>query len=262
MSSRTSSPSDRDIDGTAGSSANSAGWHASCRDRRRSACARARMATRRATPCSHGPSRPGSRIDPARRTSTRKVAWNASSTSCPSRKIRRQTPSTIGPCSATRAANAASSRSLANRSSNRPSSRPATGPESKSCPIDCITAICRTAMGSPPRPRRSAPPTMTYCPGNSSLFPFFGGPRLADRVRVRQHRSAKRGRLDSTVLGAVASLRRRPPARALRANGTQFGRGLHPRLLTAGRPARRSAPSRWPRRGPGRLVGERGPMGG
>ena len=55
-----------------------------------------------------GPSRSGRRIDPARRASTRKTAWKASSAACSSPSRWRQTPSTIGPCRATRTAKAAS----------------------------------------------------------------------------------------------------------------------------------------------------------
>ena len=61
------------------------------------ASARARVATRCATPWIHGPTRSAPRIVRARRTRTRKVAWKASSTSRSSRRIRRQTPRTIGP---------------------------------------------------------------------------------------------------------------------------------------------------------------------
>ena len=70
------------------------------RTHRRAAPALARTATRWATPCSQGPTSSPLRIAPALRTSTKNVAWNASSTSCSSRSTRRQTPRTIGPCRA------------------------------------------------------------------------------------------------------------------------------------------------------------------
>ena len=53
---------------------------------RRDRSSRARLATRRATPNSQGASRSRSRIEPARRTRTRNVAWKASSTSSGSRQ--------------------------------------------------------------------------------------------------------------------------------------------------------------------------------
>ena len=55
----------------------------------------------------------------------RNVAWNASSASACSRTKPRQTQRTIGPCRATSAANASSSRSFANRSSSEASESPA-----------------------------------------------------------------------------------------------------------------------------------------
>ena len=84
------------------------------------AAARARRAMRRATPCSHGPNDSRRRIAPARRTSTRKVAWKESSAAWTSRRIRRQTASTIGPCRVIRTSNAAPAAApdARNRSSN------------------------------------------------------------------------------------------------------------------------------------------------
>src|SRR5262249_37336196 len=56
------------------------------------------------------------------RASVRKVAWNASSASCSCRSSRRRRPRTIGPCTSTSLANAASSPWRANLSSNCASS--------------------------------------------------------------------------------------------------------------------------------------------
>ena len=68
---------------------------------------RASSATRWATPWSQGPTDSRFRTEPALRASSRKVTWNASSAACGSRRMRRQTPSTIGPCRPTRSRNAA-----------------------------------------------------------------------------------------------------------------------------------------------------------
>src|SRR5262249_21890034 len=65
----------------------------------------------------------------------RNVVWNASSASCGSLTRCLQTPSTIGPCRATRAAKAISLSELpclVNRSRSCPSDRPVTVPEPKS----------------------------------------------------------------------------------------------------------------------------------
>ena len=89
------------------------------RARRRREFILARAATRVATPYSQRPTEPSTRIEPACRTNTRNVAWNASSASCESASMRRQTPSTIGPCRSTSIANASSapaSRWATNRS--------------------------------------------------------------------------------------------------------------------------------------------------
>src|SRR5205814_352523 len=68
------------------------------------------QAIRCATPYSQGPSEPGARTrsDPARRTSTRKVAWKASSAAWASPSTCRQTVRTIAPWPASVVATAAS----------------------------------------------------------------------------------------------------------------------------------------------------------
>ena len=71
-------------------------------------------AVRRATPCSQSPRTARVRSEAALRTRTKKMAWNASSASSALPRIRRQTPSTIGPCRRTSAVNAVSSRPARN----------------------------------------------------------------------------------------------------------------------------------------------------
>ena len=78
---------------------------------------------------------------PADRARTRKAAWHASSASCRSPSTARQTPSTIGPCRSTIAANAASDsvrvggpRPRANRSRSWPSVSPARRPDAEQRP--------------------------------------------------------------------------------------------------------------------------------
>ena len=73
--------------------------------------ARARRATRMATPCSHGPIDPRRRIEPAFRTRTRNVAWKASSARFGSPTIPRQIRITIGPYRSTSTRKASDPRS-------------------------------------------------------------------------------------------------------------------------------------------------------
>ncbi len=79
--------------------------------RRRAAALLASTATRCATWYSQPPRVWRPRIVAAFLTSTRKVAWNASSTSPGSRRMPRQTDRTIRPCRATSTSKASSSRS-------------------------------------------------------------------------------------------------------------------------------------------------------
>ncbi len=78
------------------------------RFRRRRDKAHARRATRPATPYNHGPITSRFRIESALRTSTRNVAWKASSASWASLTRLRQSDSTIGPWRSTRIRNASS----------------------------------------------------------------------------------------------------------------------------------------------------------
>ncbi len=98
------------------------------RARRRTSSAPAWMAIRWATWRSQPPSVSWPRIDRPLQTSTRNVAWKASSASAGFRRTERQMPRTIGPCRWTSAANAASSPLARNRSRSCPSGRPTAVP--------------------------------------------------------------------------------------------------------------------------------------
>ena len=169
--------------GATGSGAAAAGL--ASRAIRRAVCAAAFLATRVATSNSHPPMLSRQRTWPALRASTRKHAWNASSAACASRRCRRQTASTIGPCRAIRSANALSERSMRNRSINS---------RSVACPPGDTTASFinwRTADGSvrelvmvliPNRGRGIVPhPDM---PGSRPRAREFRGQRVLHGVNV------------------------------------------------------------------------------
>ena len=163
--------------------------------------ARDRRATRRATPWSQGPSRSRWRTDPARFTSTRKVAWKASSTSLGSRSRDRQTARTIGPWRATMASKAASSRRATKRSRSWPSPRPATVPWPKSRPSwRQVDASCMRAMRESPMPDVFPPITARPTAAQYGFLPRFLRPMRTTRPRRScPGRVVARGR--STRLG-------------------------------------------------------------
>src|SRR5689334_12616660 len=129
----------------------------------------------RATPYSQFPTSSRGWTDPALRTRTRKVAWNASSASARFGSKRRQTPQTIGPCRRTRVANATSSR----RSTNEPSNCPSVGP-ARSGGMTARRWLRRTPLTlsvvmalSRRREAGCRPPTTSYLPDTRGLIRGF-----------------------------------------------------------------------------------------
>ncbi len=93
----------------------------------------ARIARRKATRWSQGPTDSRTQSERPRRARVANVSWNASSAACSSRRTARQVLKTIAPWRSTRAENARSAASpgpRAKRSSNWPSVLPATVPQS------------------------------------------------------------------------------------------------------------------------------------
>ena len=129
--------------------------------RRRAALPRARTAIRRATRCSQGPSESSTQSERDRCTSTRNVAWNASSTSLGSLRTFWPIRRTIGPCRSIRAAKASSAASppaVANRSRSWPSvSSPMTPRLNSVRTCRRISPSDRLAMDRTPRLTALAP---------------------------------------------------------------------------------------------------------
>ena len=209
------------------------------------ACGRpVQAAARNATPCSHGPSECPTLSRPALRSRTRNVAWNASSMSWGSRRIRRQTRSTIGPCrsiSAEKADSPSFPPPSVNRCNNSSSVSPPTAPS--------LNSACMCRRGTPyppfdtslvlrvprPIPRSNVARDVVYSN-------FSGNPRKNAGIEAASQVGHRWDRPDGqTETNAAIPVPRRP----------------HPLLLTVGRPDRR----RPPRTGhgryhpPGRLPG-------
>ncbi len=144
---------------------------------RRAARVRASFAVRTATPYSQLATFSRRTTEAAFRARTRNVAWKASSASCASPRMRRQTPSTIGPCLCTSSANAssaASSRRARNLSSN------CSSPSEPATPNWKRVRKCLTTSGDDP-------PHMTILPGPQSFrAPVIVAAAAAARPSSRQ----------------------------------------------------------------------------
>src|SRR5262249_22582481 len=154
-----------------------------------------------------------------------KVAWKASSARWPSPRARRQTPSTIGPCRRTRAANAASSPSALKRRSSAPSpTSSASAPASRRRESESVPPVASDmlTLGGPSRPL---------------LFIYAAARRgaHADRRPADGRRAAVARRGAVGPLSAVGPVRRGVGGAGLAGGAAPGGGG--PRGGGGGRPA-------------------------